>query len=164
MKLSVLKFTLFLLVLPAALAAQSKNVKPLPADASLGDTQKWLVAGLSKYASFKTRVNSASVSSVKFDGCKLSYTIIRRSGSTAHDTMGATTRTHIVKQDVAFDLSFIANDGVKLTDHIYPDFRTITIAFRSDQGGDVEIVVKHEAGEPIRSALDHARTLCIPKS
>ena len=159
----MLKFAVLLLTLSASIAAQSKSIKPLPDDASLVGTQKWLVATIGKNASYKTRVTSASVSDVKFDGCKLSYIAIRKSGSAAHDTMGTRTRVATVKQEIAFDLSFIAEDGIRLADHVYPEFQTITIKFRSGQG-DVEIVVRHEAGEPIRQALQHARTLCIQKN
>jgi hypothetical protein len=146
--------------------AQGKPVKPLSETAPLPDTQKWLVEAIRKNASYKTRVNSAVVSKVKFEGCNLGFTIVRKTGTTGQDVMGVTTRTHTVKQDVAFDLSFIEAEGIRLSDHILTEFQTITIRFRAADPStsadrDVEIIVKHEAAEPIRAALKRARKLCI---
>lgn len=161
-----------LIFLPALIFAQGKTVKPLAENASLAETQKWLVDALAKNASYKTQVNSEAVSNAKFESCRLSYTLVRKTGAKSQDTMGVTTRTHTAKTDVSFDLSFVEAGGIQLADHIFPDFQTITIKFR--EGGvaasspalntDVELVVKYEAGEAIKAALLHAQRLCTSKN
>ena len=166
--LSVLRFTLLLIavaIVPVCVSAQAKNVKPLADNASLPETRKWLVDAIGKYASYKTPVTSASVSAVKFDGCKLSFTLVRKTGTSGQDVMGVTRRTHTVKQETAFDLSLIQPEGIRLTEHIFPEFQTLTVRFRSGEPStaadrEVEIVVKHEAATYIHSALVHARLLC----
>ena len=166
--LSVLRFTLLLTaaaVMPMYASAQSKNVKPLVDNASLPETRKWLVEAIGKYASYKTPVTSASISDVKFEGCKVSFTLVRKTGTSGQDVMGVTRRTHTVKQETAFDLSFVEPEGIRLTDHIFPEFQMLTVRFRSGEPStapdrEVEIVVKQEAAEHIRTALVHARRLC----
>ncbi len=166
--LSVLRLSLLLTavtILPTYVSAQVKSVKALADNASISETQKWLVDVLSKHASYKTPVNSASVSNVKFEGCKLSFTVVRKTGTSGQDVMGVTRRTHTVKQEIAFDLSFVESEGIGLTDHIFPEFRLLTVRFRSGDPStaaerEVEIVVRQEAAEPIRSAFVHARRLC----
>ena len=171
---SKFKYGLLLLaaavILPACVAAQGKGVKPLADNASLAETQSWLVENIRKYGSYKSRVTSVAISNVKFDSCALTIALVRKSGSTAHDTMGATARINSVKQEISFDLSFVETDGIQLTDHIYPEFQTIVVRFRAggpsapaDQIRDTELVVKSEAGEQIRSALIHAQKLCSEK-
>lgn len=162
----ILLFLVAVMSLSTQVMAQGKPVKPLSDTASLSDAQKWLVEAIRKNASYKTRVNSAAVSNVKFEGCNLRFTIVRKTSTTGQDVMGVTTRTHTAKQDVAFDLSFIEADGIGLSDHVLPEFQTITIRFRaadppSSADRDVAIIVKHEAAEPIRAALKRARKLCI---
>lgn len=146
---------------------QNRPVKPLPENASLAETRKWLIEAIPKYASYKTRVNSASVSNVKFEGCSLAMTIVRKTATAIQDVVGVTTRTHSSKQEITFDLSFVEPDGIGLADHIFPEFQTITVKFRSDASAtpsqlsrDHEIIVKQEAGEAIRSALILARRHC----
>lgn len=172
-----MRFKLFILLLfgfiigPALISAQNKGIKPLRESATLAETQKWLIDNLTKYATYKTRVNSASVSDVKFDGCSIAMTVVRKTAVAAQDVMGVTTRTHSSKQDIAFHLTFVEPDGVAVGDHIFPEFQVITIKFRagdhtSDAQNDSrehEVIVKREAGDAIRDALLHARQLCTSK-
>ena len=165
----LLSFTL--LLGPAFSSAQNKTIKPLAENANLADTQKWLVENLTKHATYKTRVNSASVSGVKFDGCSVGMTVTRKTAVAAQDVMGVTTRTHSSKQDVAFHLSIVEPDGVAVSDHIFPEFQIVTVKFRAgdqtttsaNDGREHEIIVKREAGDAIRDALLHARKLCTAK-
>ena len=166
--LSALRLSILLValtMLPTYAAAQGKTVKPLSDTASITETQKWLVDALAKYTSFKTPVNSASVSNVKFDGCTLSFAVVRKTGTSGQDVMGMTRRTHTLKQEMAFDLSFVESEGIKLTDHVLPELQILTVRFRTGDPSaaverEVEIVVRQEAAEQIRSALVHARRLC----
>ncbi len=170
--LNTFRFSLLLLaailVSPDYASAQSKDFKSLPDKASLAETQKWLVAAIGKNASYKARASSATVADIAFEGCKLSYTVEQKSGSTAHATMGATTRTYKVKHEVAFDLSFVFPDDIRLADHPFPELQTIVIGLRAADSQsqktplqETEIVVKYEAAEQIRAALVHAQRLCV---
>ena len=144
--------------------AQKRDViKPLPETASLAESQKWFVDSFMKYASYKTRVTSVTVSSPKFDGCTFSFTQTRKSGSISTATMGATRTTSTVKEDISFDVSRISADGINVTDHIYPEIQTLELKFKDDER-IVEIVVKSEASEAFKSALGRIRQLCVAKN
>jgi hypothetical protein len=168
--INLVRFAFLLFVmLPVVANAQGKNIKSLPENASLDDTRKWLVQAVEKYGSYSTQVNSASVSKVKFENCKFSFSVLKKTGSDVLDNVGVRrTKTHSASQQVAFDLPFIEQDGVAVTDYIYPDFQVITIRFRkgsevsttSEPSRDLEIIVRREAGEAIRAAFVHARKLC----
>ena len=172
-----MRFKIFVLlsfafiVVPAFVSAQNKSIKPLAQGANLADTQKWLIDNLTKHATYKTRVNSASVADVKFDGCSVGMTVVRKTAVAAQDVMGVTTRTHSSKQDIAFHLSFVEPDGVSVSDHIFPEFQVVTVKFRAgdqtstsgNDGREHEIIVRRGAGEAVRDALLHARKLCTGK-
>lgn len=165
-RLILVLFTISLL--PIFAAAQNKGVRPLAADASLAETQTWLIDAITKYASYKSRVSSADVSSVKFDRCSMSISMVRRTAAASQDALGVRTKTHSAKQEISFDFTFVAPDGIELADHIFPEFRVVKIKFRSDANvtpsvlsRDHEMVVKEEAGEAIRDALVHAYKLCM---
>ena len=161
-------FFITVMILVGDAAAQEKGIKPLAENASITETRRWLIEAIGKNASYKSRVNSATVSNVVFEGCKLSYTVNRKTGSVAQDVMGVTTRVHSAKQEVGFDFSFVEPEGIGLTDHIYPDFQVVTVRFREGSvvasspniSRDVEIIVKRGSGEAIQSALKRARRLC----
>ena len=159
-------------VFVSSAAAQKRNdIKPLSEAASLAESQKWLIDVFPKNASYKTRMTTATVSNPKFDGCTFSFAQTRTSGSTATDTMGATRTTHQLKDDTSIQMDKVRPDGITLRDHIYPHVRTIQIWMSgfdleagSNNGRIYEIVVKHEASEPIKAALVQIQRLCAPKS
>lgn len=162
--------TIFLLIAIAfaivPVISQDRPIKPLPENASFPETQKWLVDTIGKHATFKTRVTSAVVSAPKFEGCELSYLVTRKTSGANQDVMGVTTRVHTTKQDVAFDLSHVPADGISVTDHIFPEFQTIVLRYHKDPAPprEIEIVVKYEAAEAIKSALSQALVFCRPKN
>ena len=147
-----------------------KSVAP-PADhATAEEVQKWLVTSLVKYGSFKTRTSVLDISNAKFEVCTLTYTVTRKSGSTSTATMGATRTVNTIKEDVSIDAALMSDEGVKLSDHVYPELQTIEIALKKGQvsglGEDrvIELVVKLEAGKAIRTALIHAARDCASKN
>ena len=148
---------------------KTEKVKPLPATASLADTQQWLTTGLAKYASYKTRTSAVNTSNVKFDGCTLTLTQSRRSGSFSTATMGATRTTSTVKDDVSLNLAHVGPDSISIVDNIYPELQTLEIRVADPaikEGGDarlIELVVEHEASDAIKSALLQANRLCVAK-
>src|SRR5882757_2163053 len=59
----------------AALAQKDSGLPPLAPDASLADTQAWLVKVLGKNATYHVGPTKKSITEVKFDGCSISYTM-----------------------------------------------------------------------------------------
>ena len=147
-------------------AAQETKLEPLAENASLDRTRDWLVENIRKHASFKTRINSTSVSDVEFKGCSLSLTVVRKTAVAAQDLMGVRRRTQTVKNELAFDFGLVEPDGIRLSDYILPEFQTITISFRPTAGAsdalmrEHDLIVRREAGEALRDGLAHARSLC----
>lgn len=150
--------------LAAATHAQKRDVvNPPPVSATLAEIQKWLVDSFPKYASYKTRVQTVTVSNAKFDGCKFAFTQTRKAGSVSMATMGATRTVSTNKDDVSFDVNRLLPDGIKVADHIYPELQTLELKFANDPR-IVEIVVKGEASEPFKAALFQIQRLCIAKN
>ena len=158
------------LVIFGSQALAQKSVEPPADDARAEDVQKWLSGALVKYGSYKTRGGVLDVSNVRFEGCTLKYTVTRKSGSTSTAVMGATRTVNITKDEVSLDVALMSNDGVKLSDHIYPELQTIEIGLKKDEvsgSGDdrvIEIVVKQEAGKAIRTALLQSARNCSTKN
>ena len=152
----------------ASLSAQKRNeIKPPSESASLAENQQWIGEALAKFGSYKTRLEAMTVSKVSFDACRFSFTETRKSGSTSTATMGATTTTNVSKNDISIDLAKVRPDGISLEDHIYPELQTIKIWYAgfdlaegSTAGRVYQIVVKHEAGDAIKTALLQAKRLC----
>lgn len=162
-------FVVIALCSTTVFSQKTEKVKPPPETASLAETQQWLATSLPKYASYKTRTSSVNTSNVKFDGCTLTFTQSRKSGSFSTATMGATRTTSTLKDDMSFNLSHIGPSGVAIVDHIYPELQTleIRVADPIKEGADdrlVELVVEHEASDAIKSALLQAMRLCVAKN
>ena len=163
---------LALLIFATGAPAQKRDgIKPPPSTASLAEIQGWLVGTIGKYASYKTRVTNGKLSNVKFDGCTLGYTETRTSGSISTATMGTTRTTNAAKDETSIDLTKVKPDGISLEDHIYPELQTIKISMSGSdltQGSAndrlVEIVVKREAADAIKTALMQIARLCSPKN
>ncbi|MEO8042751.1 MAG: hypothetical protein ABI646_09095 [Acidobacteriota bacterium] len=159
------------LLLTAAIFALTVEVRPQKRDeikppaetATLAESEKWFVDSFVKYATYKTKVTTVTVSNAKFEGCTFSYNQARKFASTSTATMGATRTTNTVKEDISFDLGRISADGINVTDHIYPEVRTLELKF-VDDGRIVEIVVKSEASEAFKTALAQIRRLCAAKN
>ncbi len=161
-----LAVVLSLVLLIVSLTSAQDSVKPLGENASIADTQKWLEDALTRHGSFKARAASSTVSDVEFDGCDLSFTLIRKSGGISQDAVGVTTRVNTVKTDVAFNVGRIDADRLEITDHLLPEFQILTIRYRTDTQAErlQELVVRQEAAEHIKSALAHARRLCSARN
>lgn len=169
-----LLLTVAMFVIGVEAVAQKRDGMTPPSEAaSLGETQKWLVEALTKQASYKTRVTSVTISNPKVEGCIVSFTQTRKSGSASIATMGATRRTNTVKDDVSFDLAQLAENGIAVSDHIYPELQTLELRLgggakegsaSTDHIRTVEIVVQHEATDAIKAALMQLRRLCTAKN
>ena len=163
-------FVLVALFATTGFSQKTEMVKPPPETASLAETQQWLTTNLPKFASYKTRTSAVNTSNVKFDGCTLTFTQARRSGSVSTATMGATRTTSTLKDDVSFNLAHIGPDSIGIVDHIYPELQTLEIrvadpAIKEGAGVRlIELVVEHEASDAIRSALLQAKRLCVAKN
>jgi hypothetical protein len=152
------------------LAQKTEKVKPPPETASLAETQQWLTTGLAKYASYKTRTSAVTTSNVRFDGCTLTLTQSRKSGTVSMATMGATRTTSTLKDDLSINLAHIGSSNIAIVDHVYPELQTLEIRVADPaikEAGDVrliELVVEHEASDAIKAALLQANRLCISKN
>jgi hypothetical protein len=166
-KLIVLTAALF--AISVSVPGQKRNeIKPPAETASLADTRSWIAEALVKYGSFKTRMETVTLSKVTFDGCGVTFTETRKSGSTSTATMGATRTTSVSKNDISIDLAKVRPDGISLEDHIYPELQSIKIWYAgfdlaegSTAGRIYYVVVKTEAGEAIKSALLQMKRLCM---
>jgi len=156
-------------IFASAAASQNKRdyVKPPLETASLAETQQWLAQTIGKYASYKTRVESVTISNPKFSNCTFTFTLTRKSTSTSTAVMGATTTTNAAKYDTSVDMAKIRPDGVSVEDHIYPELQTIRLWYSgfdlapgSTNGRVVEIVVKLEAAKAIKTALMQIQRQC----
>jgi hypothetical protein len=140
--------------------AQKRDVvTPPPETATLAETQKWFVDSFPKYGSFKTRVQTVTISNPKFEGCTFTFTQTRKAGSVSTATMGATRTVSTIKDDFSIDASRLTADGIKIVDNIFPELQTLELKFANDSR-IVEIVVKAEASDPFRSALIQIGRLC----
>ena len=154
----------------SVVSSQKRDVVKPPAEtASLPETQQWLIANLTKYASYKTRASSVAISDAKFDGCTFSFIQTRKSGSTSTAVMGATKTINAVKDDVSFDARTIAGEGITVNEHIYPELQIVELRLGSEGNGSdatrvIEITVKREATDGIKAALLQVRRLCSEKN
>jgi hypothetical protein len=84
--------------------------------------------------------------------------------------MGATKTISTFKDDVSFDTRTMDLDGIVVTEHIYPELQTMELRLVSDEKKEgaqnrvIEIVVKREAGDAIKSAFLQVRRLCTEKN
>lgn len=153
-------------------AYSQDGVKPPKENATRAELEKWLTHALSKYASYNTRSTSVSVAGVKMTGCKLSFSVIRRSNPVNNDTVNAVLKTKGVKHDEELDIARIEPNGVEIADYLLPEFQTITIRERYGSGNSpspeasrtVEIVVKHDAAESIKNVLERMLHSCVAGS
>src|ERR687890_625799 len=103
-KLFLLGAALF--AISASAPAQKRNqIQPPPERASLTETQQWLTGAIAKFASYKTRMDTVSLSNVAFEGCSFNFTQKRKWGTVSSATMGATRTTNVSKNDISIDLA-----------------------------------------------------------
>jgi hypothetical protein len=152
------------------LTTEAQKVEPVKENASAEELQKWIASSITKYGSYKTRASLVAISNVRFDGCTLKYEVTRKSGTVSTAVMGATRTVNTVKEDVDVDSRLMSKDNVAIVDNVYPELRTIEISVRNAQTtgiGDnriIELVVKQEAADAIRSALIQSHRLCSIKN
>ena len=106
-------------ILSLIAAAQSKDkLPPLPANATLAESQEWIVKNLSKNFGYSTIDDTVKISDLKFEGCTLRYRVAQRyvdqkaalGERPALGVTGATTAKDIpysVHEDVWVDLKQI---------------------------------------------------------
>lgn len=164
----MIKFWVMLLFLfaPAVIYSQEKPVAPPPESAPIAEQQKWLLKGLSKYASYITPTMSVKISDPKIHGCVLSFTQTRKFGSTSEDTLIITTRTDTVKDNVSIDLAKLDPASMKLSDHMLPELSTFTLRIRPSETRfrDVELVLQQPAADAIKTTLERVARACHPAS
>ena len=158
-------------VASAVIAQKSEKIKPPPETSPVAETQQWLIAALGKYGTYKTRVESITLSNLKFDGCAFTFTRTRKSGSTSTATMGPTRTTYAAKDDIKIQIQDVRAEGIALEDHIYPEIQTIKIWMTgfdltegSSAGRIYDIVVKREAGDALKTALMQIQRSCVAKN
>jgi hypothetical protein len=169
-KFILLTATLFAISVSFVSGQKRNAIKPPSETASLTETQQWLIAVLGKYASSKTRMETVSLSNIKFEGCSFNFTQTRKWGSVSSATMGATRTTDVAKNDISIDLAKVRPDGIALEDHLYPELENIKFWYAgfdltqgSTDGRIFYVVVKREAADAIKSALIQIQRLCKAK-
>jgi hypothetical protein len=122
-------FTLLItaVIFSSAGFAQSKDKNaPLPDNATLADSQEYLIKMLNKNFGYSTIDDSVKMSDLKFDGCRISYRAIQRytdqkaalGDRPALGNTGATASkeiTYNVHEDVNFDLKDINPAQISLS-------------------------------------------------
>jgi hypothetical protein len=144
-------------------ATAQKTVTPPPDDAPIEELEEWIVEALPKYASYKTRSGSVTVSDASLNGCTLKFTLVRKAGTTTTITEGAKRTVSTLEDEVMLDLQEIGTDNTSLLDHLYPDLQTLELKLRPNETA-MEIVVKSSAAEAVRSALIAGGRICSTKT
>jgi hypothetical protein len=148
-----------MLIVATATFAQKSVVGPSES-ASLEETGKWLVSNFAKYSKYTTPGREFSVSNAKFAGCKLDYTEITRFASTSYAVMGSTVTRTNAKRDLTIDLTSVDPTKIEIADHLLPDLRYIRLAKRSASLSPIELIVKIEAADALKSAFALGAVLC----
>lgn len=93
----------------------------LSMDASMSQTQAWLVKAIDKNSTYRSGNSRDSISNVKFDGCRLSYTIEHQTAANSSGMNlpgGASTSAptyYSTLTTLAFDLKSMNADGITMT-------------------------------------------------
>ena len=186
-----IKFFLFAILLLVFLCAsgfaqKDKGVTPLAADATLADTEAWLVKVIGKNSTFHMGGAKKSISDLKFDGTKFTYTMYSEqtpgdspedatpqdSDSNAREESGAKSSATVFK----FDLKDIDPDNVLLKP--VPNVKMSAIILQSMPGQNsiglttplkksatlatkptASIIVKEAVAEQVKAAFEHALKL-----
>jgi hypothetical protein len=183
-------FFLYAILLSAVFCAsgfaqKDKVVTPLAADATLADTQAWLVKVIGKNSTFHMGGAKKSISDLKFDGTKFTYTMYSEqvpgdspedatpqgSDSNAREESGAQSSATVFK----FDLKDIDPDNVLLKP--VPNIKTkmSAIILQSMPGQNsiglttpfkksatlatkptASIIVKENVAEQVKAALENS--------
>ncbi|HUR99215.1 MAG TPA: hypothetical protein VMZ26_14200 [Pyrinomonadaceae bacterium] len=151
----------------SVLGQKRSEIKPLPENASLAETQQWLADALGKHASYKTRFDAVTLSNIKISGCTVAFTETDKRNRVSTATMGTTRTTNVSKNDIIIDLAKVRADGISLEDHIYPELQSIKIWYAgfdlakgSTAGRIYYIVAKLEAAGAIKTALVQIQRQC----
>ena len=152
---------LAIVILSVVSAQAQKQVAPPPSDASLAELKKWLFNSLPKYASYKTRSGSLTLSDVTLEGCTLKFAETKKAGVMTTITEGAKQTVSTEKDNVAIDIRSLTADKISITDYMYEDLQLLEIKSSPDEPA-VEMIVKRSAAQAIRSALAAAGHLCRP--
>jgi hypothetical protein len=122
MRISRTFFALTIAVFAFSISAFSQEMKPLIAqDASLSQTQAWLAKTIDKNSTYHSGDSRDSISNVKFDGCRLSYTIEHQTGynSSSMNLPGSASTSapayYSTLTTLALDLKNMNMGGITLT-------------------------------------------------
>jgi hypothetical protein len=205
---SLFLFSILLLLAAAAIGQKDNRVGALPADASLDDTESWLVRAITSNSAYATTAQqgtknaigtstgkatiyiNSSIKDLKFNGCQVSYTMLRSSktedkGPTVTTTgpvsggmvpMAAgndDTKVNFDLKDINTDEITVHNVDEKGLDAVL-SMRTIdykrTIKLKSQDSGAINVsvvnmVLSPNVSDQVRDAFTHAVTLCqAPKT
>ena len=167
-------------------AQKDKGVTPLAADATLADTEAWLVKVIGKNSTFHMGGAKKSISDLKFDGTKFTYTMYSEqtpgdspedatpqdSDSNAREESGAKSSATVFK----FDLKDIDPDNVLLK--AVPNVKMSAVILQSMPGQNsiglttplkkketlatkptASIIVKEAVAEQVKAAFEHVLKL-----
>ena len=184
-RIKFFSFTMLLLAFSctASFAQKDKGLTPLAADATLADTQAWLVKAIGKNSTFHLNGSKKSVSDVKFDGTKFTYTMYSErmpgespedatpqdSDSNAREESGAQSSATVFKMD----MKDIDPDGVLLKP--VPNVNKMSAIILQSMPGQnsigittplkkketlatkptASIIVKESVAEQVKAALEH---------
>ncbi|MEP7149265.1 MAG: hypothetical protein ABI857_10310 [Acidobacteriota bacterium] len=192
MKLLTFAFAVIqILTFSLASAAQDKDkLARLPADATLADSQAWIIKNLPKNFGYSLVDDTVKISSLKFDGCTLSYRVFQRytdqkaalGDRPGLGVTGATTAIDLaysVYEDVWIELADIDPSRVALGP--LPQSKMQVIVLDTEQNRDTikfdrkgskirynetgmrnttSLPVKESAGESLGLGLRHTIQLC----
>jgi hypothetical protein len=175
-----LRFLLYpfvlLMMFSAPSAAQEKSrITPPAENASLEDTQKWLKKAVEKYFEFHVGGIYFYVSELKFSGCELSYTVTRRTNSYLKSPGFSIDASSETKKPFQVNFAELDPDGLILKDEEQnKELKVLVLAGPKLPAGESAIgaepsdpvrhfdllVMKAEAGEPVKQAFVRAIGLC----
>jgi hypothetical protein len=150
----------FTLILAGLVSAQEKPIMPPAETESLHGQQRWLTNAVTKYGSYRTLNLSVVISSAKFTGCQLDFVQTRKLNAAAQDTMGVTTKTNTLKQNISIDLAQL--DTATIDEHVDLTLRQLSIKLRRAENDfrNVDLVVREEAADAIKTTLERIGGEC----
>lgn len=150
---------LLVAVFSAGAMSQSKDLAAPSENLSRPELEKWITQSMTKHAKYETGTTSVTVSSAKIDQCRLSFNFVRKPRAIEIASDRTVYRTERVTDAVAIDMSQIEPGTITVEEYLDPDLKTVAI--KLDEFAKTEIVVRRQAAEAIRIALDRLRGACF---
>ncbi len=175
MRFLLYSFTLMLIFSALCVAQEKSKITPLAENASLEDTQKWLKKAVEKYFEFHYNSIYFNVSEVKFSGCELSYTVTRQTNSYIKSPGFSIDASAETKKPFKVNFAELDPEGLVLkNDEQNKELKALVLAAPKISPGEPAIgtepsepvknydllILKAEAGEPVKFAFVRAIKLC----